>query len=36
MQNGDARFFCFPREIPFLGKFGPKSENCQFKVKLDT
>ena len=22
-------------EIPFLGKFGPKNQNCQFKVKLD-
>ena len=29
-------FFCFRPEIPFLGKFDPKSQNYQFKVKLDT
>ena len=23
-------FFCFGLEIPFLGKFGPKKQNCQF------
>ena len=28
--------FCFPLEIPFLGKFGPKSQNCQFKLKFGT
>ena len=28
------RFFCFRLEIPFLGKFDPKIQNCQFKLKL--
>ena len=28
--------FCFRPEILFLGKFGPKNQNDQFKVKLDT
>ena len=23
-------------EIPFLGKFGPKNQNCQFKLKFGT
>ena len=27
---------CFPLEIPFLGKFSPKTQNCQFKLKFDT
>ena len=27
-------FFCFWVEIPFWGKFGPKSQNCQFKLKF--
>ena len=22
--------------IPFLGKFGPKNQNCQFKLKFGT
>ena len=26
--NGDGHFFCFRPEILFLGKFGPKKENC--------
>ena len=25
--------FSFQPEIPFLGKFGPKIQNCQFKLK---
>ena len=25
--------FSFRPEIPFLGKFGPKIQNCQFKLK---
>ena len=29
-------FFCFQPEIPFLDKFGPKKQNCQFKLKFDT
>ena len=29
-------FFSFPPKIPFLGKFGPKNHNCQFKLRLDT
>ena len=32
--NGDNHFFCFRRRIPFLRKFGPKIQNCLFKVKL--
>ena len=23
-------------EIPFLGKFGPKNENCQFRLEFGT
>ena len=26
----------FELEIPFLGKFGPKNQNCQFKLKFGT
>ena len=26
----------FRPEIPFLGKFGPKNQNFQFKLKFDT
>ena len=22
------------KELPFLGKFGPKKQNCQFKLKI--
>ena len=29
-------FFRFWPEVLFLGKFGPKNQNCQFKMKLDT
>ena len=32
----DVHFSCFQPEIPFLGKFGPKSQNCQFEWKFDT
>ena len=28
--------FCFWVEIPFLGKFGPKNQNCHFKLKFGT
>ena len=28
--------FCFWLEIPFLGKFGPKSQNSRFKLKFGT
>ena len=24
---------CFRQEIAFLGRFGPESQNCQFKLK---
>ena len=34
--NDTINFFCFRPEIPFLGKFGPNCQYCQFKVKLDT
>ena len=27
-------FFCFGPEIPFLGKYGPLIQNCQFKLKF--
>ena len=27
---------CFRPEIPFLGKFGPKIQNCHFKLKFGT
>ena len=27
---------CFRLDTPFLGKFGPKNENCQFQLKFDT
>ena len=29
-------FFSFRPEIPFLGKFDPKNQNCQFKRKFGT
>ena len=29
-------FFSFVPEIPFLEKFGPKIQNCLFKVKFGT
>ena len=29
-------FICFRPDIPFLGKFGPKNQNCQFKLKFGT
>ena len=28
--------FYFPLEIPFLGKSGPKTQNCQFKLNFVT
>ena len=34
--NGDVHFFRFRLEISFLGKFDPKTQNCQFKLKFDT
>ena len=30
--NDEVHFFCFWPEIPFSGKYGPKNENCQFKL----
>ena len=32
--NGDVQVFCLWLEIPFLGKLGPKNQNCQFKLKF--
>ena len=29
-----CHFFCFRLETSFLGKFGPKNQNCQFKMKF--
>ena len=34
--NGAVHFFSFRPETPFLGKFGPKNQNCQFNVKFGT
>ena len=34
--NSGVHFFCFIPETPFLGKFGPKNQNCQFKLKFGT
>ena len=31
-----VHFFDFRLETPFLGKFIPKNQNCQFKLKFDT
>ena len=28
MLTVDANFFCFRPEIPFLGKFVPKTQSC--------
>ena len=33
--NDDVHFFSFWPEILF-GKFGPKKQNCQFKLKIGT
>ena len=32
--NGDVHLFCFWSEIFFLGKFSPKSQNYQSKLKF--
>ena len=29
-------FFCLRLEIPILGTFGPKNQNCPFKLKYFT
>ena len=29
-------FSVLDQKYPFLGKFGPKIQNCLFKVKFDT
>ena len=34
--HAKVSFFCSRSEISFLSKFGPKYENCQFKLKFDT
>ena len=34
--NGGVHFLCFWPEISFLSKFGPKIQNCQFKLKFGT
>ena len=31
-----VRLICFRLEIPFLGKFGSKTLNCQFRLKFGT
>ena len=32
--NGGVHFLCFRLEIPFLGQFGPKNQNCKIKLKF--
>ena len=32
--SGYVHFFRFRPQIPFLGKFGPKNQNCQFILKF--
>ena len=34
--NDDVHFFRFQQKISFLGKFGPKNQNFQFKLKCST
>ena len=34
--NGGVHFLYLKVEIPFFGKFGPKKQNCQFKLKFGT
>ena len=34
--NGAVRFLYFRPETPFLDKFGPKTQNCQFKLTFGT
>ena len=34
--NGAVIFLKFRPETPFLGKFGQKSQNCQYKLKFGT
>ena len=29
-------FFCFRQEMAFLGKFGPKNQDFQFKLEFGT
>ena len=36
MYHCDADIFSFWPAIPLLGKFGPKNQNCQFKLILGT
>ena len=32
--SGSFHCICFRLEIPFLGKFDPENENCQFQLKF--
>ena len=34
--NGGIHFFYFRIQIHFFGEFGPKNQNCEFKIKLRT
>ena len=36
VPNGGVHLFCYRKKIPCLGKFGPKNENCWFKMKFGT
>ena len=35
-NNRDVHFSCYWLKIPFLGKFSPKNQKCEFKIKIDT
>ena len=32
--DGDVQLFSFGLETPFLGKFGPKKQNCFIMIKF--
>ena len=34
--SGGVHFFYFRLEIPFLGKFCPKNQNCHINLKFGT
>ena len=36
IQWRDVHLYCFLPEAPFLGKYCPKDQNCQFKLKFGT
>ena len=34
--GGEVYFLCFRAEVSFFGKFVPKDQNCQFKLRFGT